>query len=119
MKQKAIFSLLDTPAFGGAEQYMFSHLYFLMQQGYAIVLATNNPKVRDEILSRLSSIEKKNFLVVTAPYRLDAIGNWKGLTKFILSLPRSMYWCFKTLQDITQRYENVICLWPGFSDRLV
>ncbi len=118
-KKTAIFSLLDTPAFGGAEQYMFSHLHFLQKQGYEIVLATNNKKVESEILSRLSKEEKKTFYIIKAPYRLDAIGNWKGLIKFFLSLPKSIIWCYITLQKLTAQYEQVICLWPGFSDRLI
>jgi len=115
----AILSFLDSPAFGGAEQYLFSHLYFLNKQGYAIVLATNNKNVDNEILSRLTIEDKQNFKIVNAPYRLDAIGNWKGLIKFFLSLPYAFFWCFITLKQLTRKYEKVICLWPGFSDRLV
>ena len=115
----AIFSLLDTPAFGGAEQYMFSHLQYLNKQGYEIVLATNNKKVKNEILSRLTTEERKTFQIVNAPYRLDAIGNWKGLVKFFLNLPYGILWCFIILKQLTTKYKKVICLWPGFSDRLV
>lgn len=115
----AIFSLLDTPAFGGAEQYMFSHLQYLNKLGYAIVLGTNNKKIKNEMLSRLTVEERKTFQIVNAPYRLDAIGNWKGLVKFFLSLPYAIFWCFITLKQLTTKYKKVICLWPGFSDRLV
>src|SRR5258708_7975655 len=117
--QKAIFSLLDTPAFGGAEQYMFSHLQFLNQQGYTIVLATNNETVKKIILSRLTDKEKKTFLVIKAPYRLDAIGNWRGLVKFFIALPKATMWCRATVKKLNEKYDQVICLWPGFSDRLV
>src|SRR5258708_16047148 len=115
---RVIFSLLDTPAFGGAEQYMFSHLHFLSTHGYSIVLATNNETVKKEILSRLSVGEQKKFQIIRAPYRLDAIGNWKGLVKYFLGLPFAIGWCVMTLRQLTQRYSQVMCLWPGFSDRL-
>lgn len=115
---QAIFALLDTPAFGGAEQYMLSHLRFLCQQGYHIVLATNNEKVKQEFLARLTPEEEETFHIIKAPYRLDAIGNWKGLVKFFLSLPRALFWCYSTIQRLQKEYEQVICLWPGFSDRL-
>ncbi len=117
--KSVIFSLLDTPAFGGAEQYMFSHLYNLSHQGYHIVLATNNPTVEKEISSRLTPADKQTFHIIRAPYRLDAIGNWKGLVKFFISLPYALWWCAQTLKTLKQHYAEVICLWPGFSDRLV
>lgn len=115
----AIFSLLDTPAFGGAEQYIFSHLQYLNKLGYTVYLATNNEKVKKEILSRLSVRERKTFQIVNAPYRLDVIGNWKGLIKFFLGIPYAIFWCLVTLKQLTKKFEKVICLWPGFSDRLV
>lgn len=114
-----IFSLLDTPAFGGAEQYLFSHLSFLNSKGYVIVLATNNEVVRNEMLSRLTSKQKLTFHIIKAPYRLDAIGNWRGLVKFFLSLPKAILWCLIILRKLSKEYKKVICLWPGFSDRLV
>ncbi len=115
----AIFSLLDTPAFGGAEQYLFSHLQFLSKNGYEIVLATNNKVVKKEIFSRLTKKEQRTFHIIKLPYRLDAIGNWKGLVKFFINLPIALVWCFNTLRRLKKEYQQVICLWPGFSDRLV
>lgn len=115
----AIFSLLDTPAFGGAEQYMFSHLRFLTNHGYTIILATNNETVKNEIFSRLTTKEKQTFHIIKAPYRLDAIGNWKGLVKFFLAAPLSLLWCYQTLNTLRKKYGEIICLWPGFSDRLL
>lgn len=118
-REIAIFSLLDTPAFGGAEQYLFSHLYSLSLQGYKVILATNNQHVKKEILSRLKVDDKKIFQIINAPYRLDAIGNWKGLVKFFLTLPKAILWCIISLRQLKKKYKKVICLWPGFSDRLV
>lgn len=117
MRKKAIFSILDTSAFGGAEQYMFSHLRFLSHQGYDVVLATNNAKVKAIMLSRLTENEKKQFQIIRAPYRLDAIGNWKGLVKFFLALPRAIIWVTITMRNLKDQYDKVICLWPGYSDR--
>jgi glycosyltransferase involved in cell wall biosynthesis len=114
-----IFSLLDTPAFGGAEQYMYSQLSYLQTKGFSIVLATNNETVKHEILSRMTEEQKKSFTIIHAPYRLDAIGNWKGLVKFFLGLPYAMWWCYTTLRNLKKGASQVICLWPGFSDRLV
>ncbi len=118
-KQTVIFSLLDSPAFGGAEQYMFSQLYSLSKKGYKIILATNNNFVKKEILLRLTTDDTKTFSVINAPYKLDAIGNFRGLVKFFLSLPRATIWCFFTLHRLKSKYGKVLCLWAGFSDRLV
>jgi len=82
------------------------------------VLATNNTVVKKEMLSRFSLAEQKKFQIVTAPYRLDAIGNWKGLVKYFLSSPFAIVWCVATLRQLKNRYDRVTCLWPGFSDRL-
>lgn len=118
IKDTVVFSLLDSPAFGGAEQYMFSQLYFLSKNGYKILLATNNTKVKKEILSRLTSDEKICFKIITAPYRLDAIGNWKGLIKYFFSLPKALLWFFYVIKNLKKNYKNIICLFSGFSDRL-
>lgn len=116
--KNVIFSLLDSPAFGGAEKYIFLNLKFLNKNGYEIVLATNNEKVKNEFLTRLTLKEQKTFKIVNAPYRLDAIGNLKGLIKYFLSIPKALVWCFFTIKNLKKSYKNVICLWPGFSDRL-
>ena len=113
-----IFSLLDSPAFGGAEQYLFSNLKFLNNHGFEIVLATNNEQVKNELKSRLSLKEQETFKIINAPYRLDAIGNLKGLVKYFFSLPKALIWCFFALKNLKKKHKKIICLWSGFSDRL-
>ena len=119
MKKKVIFSLLDSPSFGGAEQYVFGHLRFLNRNGFNILLATNNETVKKEFLKRLRPKDRKTFVIKRLPYKLDAIGNLRGLIKFFLSLPKATIWCFLTLKRLKKDFEEVTCLWPGFSDRLV
>ncbi len=113
-----IFSLLDTPAFGGAEQYMASNLKYFAEQGFSVVLATNNPKVATEIQKRVKHLPKKSFRIITAPYLLDAIGNWKGLIKFFIAAPTACVWLWRTLSQLKQK-NDVVCVLPGFSDRLL
>lgn len=117
--QPVIFSLLDTPAFGGAEQYLLSHLIHLSREGYPIVVATNNAQVKKIYQQEIKRQKVPQFKVITAPYLLDAIGNWKGLVKFFLALPAAWWWCYQTLRELSATYPQVICYWPGFSDRLV
>lgn len=104
-----IFSLLDTPAYGGAESYLLDVLTHLQRSGYRVVLATNNEQVR--------SLAPAGITVIKLPYRLDAIGNWKGLVKYFLALPASIYWLISTLQQLQQN-ASVVCLFPGYTDRL-
>lgn len=114
-----VFSLLDTPAFGGAEQYLWDQLSFLAGKGLAVVVATNNPQVATIYRQRIKAAHLQHFTVITAPYRLDAIGNWKGLVKFWLALPAALRWCWQVLSELRRSYQQVVCLWPGFTDRLV
>lgn len=102
-----IFSLLDTPAYGGAEEYLLTVLSHLQKNGEHIVLATNNAQVKEKCDSSIT--------VIHLPYRLDAIGNWKGLVKYFLALPGSIVWLIQTIHAFKS---PVICLFPGYTDRL-
>ncbi|HEY4876692.1 MAG TPA: glycosyltransferase family 4 protein, partial [Puia sp.] len=115
--KKVIFSILDTPAFGGAEQYMYTHLKFLSESGFDVVLGAKNAEVRRVMNERLTEAEKKKFKIIRAPYRLDPCGNWKGLVKFFPAAPRALIWCYLTLNHLKKNYEQIICLWPGWADR--
>ena len=106
MKKKVIFSLLDSPSFGGAEQYVFGHLRFLNRNGFNILLATNNETVKKEFLKRLRPKDRKTFVIKRLPYKLDAIGNLRGLIKFFLSLPKATLWCFLTLKRLKKDSQN-------------
>ncbi len=119
-KRTAIFSLLDTPAFGGAEQYMLQHLFYLSQQGYNIILATNNAAVKNvfENHRKQQKIDTASFKIIDAPYLLDAIGNFRGLMKYFVSLPLACFWLLRTLLTLKKQYQQIIALLPGFSDRL-
>jgi glycosyltransferase involved in cell wall biosynthesis len=120
-KKGLIFSILDTPAFGGAEQYLLQQLIFLNQQGYPVAVTTNHQQVA-EIYQRAGKEHGlENWQILPGPYRLDAIGNWKGLLKFVVSLPWAMSWFYWQLRQLRRQSPTgqVICYFPGFSDRLV
>ncbi|MBU0576371.1 hypothetical protein KJ654_01775, partial [Patescibacteria group bacterium] len=85
MKSKiAIFSILDSPGFGGGEQYLLSNLEFLSQQGFSIYLATFNHQI--------STNYKKQFSIINLPFRLDLIGNLRGAVKFFFQAPLAIIW---------------------------
>ena len=109
-KKTAIFSLLDAPAWGGAEEYVIQNLSGV-SDACEVMIATNNDQVR-------SKIEESNLTAINLPYVLDAIGNWKGLIKYFLSLPHSIIWITIQLIKLRTKYKKVICVFPGYSDRL-
>jgi glycosyltransferase involved in cell wall biosynthesis len=110
-----VLSLLDTPAFGGAEQYLLQHLYLLQRsQKFHVILATNRAEVKDRVRLDGSQIE-----LIHLPYRLDAIGNWKGLLKYIIQAPIALVWFLITLVSLAKKYKKIIVYTPGFSDRML
>jgi glycosyltransferase involved in cell wall biosynthesis len=122
-KKATIVTLLDTPAFGGAEQYTLDSSVFLNKNGHKIIIFTNNDHVKNRYKEYIKKNKLKNFKVHDLPYLLDAIGDWKGLTKFFLHAPGACLWFYKTLKNIveTEKKSNrkVVCLLVGFTDRLL
>lgn len=111
MKSKTnIFSILDSPALGGAENYLLSNLEFLTKQGYEITLATYNQEIKNKY--------QDQFKIINLPYRLDLIGNLKGTIKFFFQAPLAIVWLIKVLIDLKKNSSLVIVYTPGFTERL-
>lgn len=112
MKSKtAIFSILDSPALGGAESYLLSNLESLAKKNFSIHLATINKNIINNYQDKFSAIN--------LPYRLDIIGNIKGLIKFFIQAPFAIIWLIKNLLELKKRYQQVIVYTPGFTERLI
>lgn len=118
-KLPLIYSILESPAYGGAEQYLLSNLRFLSQQGYPVCLATNLKKVEEQALILIKEFKLKDFSIITFPFRLDAIGNWKGLLKFFFWSPFALSWQLLQFIELRKNHSQIICYWAGFSDRLL
>lgn len=110
---RIIVTFLDTPAYGGAETYIHRVHQLLADKDTLCILATNNREVVKKTPVGIS--------VVSLPYRLDAIGNIRGLIKFFFALPGSMFWCYRWMHQLRSDYPKaqICCLFVGFSDRLV
>jgi len=113
----AIFSLLDTSAYGGAESYLLSNLFFLAKSGHPVYLATNCQAVKEYVRKQQQSLDFP-LTLIDFPFRLDAIGNWKGLLKFFLIAPLAVTWLFTSKKKYLDQHPQVTALLPGFSDRL-
>lgn len=118
-KKPTIVTLLDTPAFGGAEQYVLDSSYILNKNGHKIIIYTNNNHVKSRFVNFINKNKLENFEVLNLPYLLDAIGDWKGLIKFFFHLPKASFWFYQTLKKIKNNERNVVCLLVGYTDRLV
>jgi glycosyltransferase involved in cell wall biosynthesis len=117
-KKSTVVTLLDSSAFGGAEQYVLDATVFLNNHGHKILIFTNNDHVKKIYKQHLKKNKINNFEVLDLPYVLDAIGNWRGLVKFFLHLPQAGIWFYQTLRDIKAREKDTICFLVGFTDRL-
>ncbi len=106
-----IFSILDSPALGGAERYLLSNLEFLAKKKFAITLATHNQKIKNKYSTK--------FNLIHLPYRLDLIGNKRGVIKFFFQAPLAIIWLIKVLINLKKRYQQVIVYTPGFTERLI
>jgi glycosyltransferase involved in cell wall biosynthesis len=109
--QIVIFSILDSPALGGAEEYLISNLEFLSKQGFEITLATHNQEIKNNY--------HQKFNIINLPYHLDLIGNIRGAIKFFIQTPLAIIWLIGVLSDLKKNYQQVIVYTPGFTERLI
>lgn len=117
--KSTILTLLDTPAYGGAEQYVLDCSVLLNKNGHKIIIYTNNDHVREQYQKYIQQTKIKNFEVNHLPYLLDAMGDWKGLIKFFFHAPKACLWFYRTLKEIKQKEKNVTCFFVAFTDRLL
>ena len=113
-----IVTLLDTPAYGGAEQYVLDSSEILNRNGHKTIIYTNNEQVKKRYLEFISKNKIKNFKVKQLPFVLDAIGNWKGLLKFFVHAPFACIWLYSELSTLQKTEKNILCWLVGFTDRL-
>lgn len=109
--QIAVFSILDSPALGGAETHLLENLKFLQKKGFAIHLATHNSKIKKAY--------QQKFNLYRLPYRLDVIGDAKGFIKFFIQTPLAIFWLLKLLTQLKKKHSQVVVYTPGFTERLV
>lgn len=103
--------ILQSPDYGGAEEYMLMLIECFLQDGNQIILATNKGKLYDKA-------RKHKIIIIKIPVILDVIGNIKGLIKSIYRLPFVFYFYIKLLYFFKKQKVNII-LMSGFSEKLL
>ena len=107
---KLIISGQDSGGLGGAEFFLLNLANSIKESGVSVEFTTVNK-------SRFSTILLENhFTSHTIPIRMDAIGNWKGLVKFIIFTPLTAIIDMMILYKFKEKGGTTILI-PGISDK--
>lgn len=109
-KQLRIGVIQQASDLGGAEEYMHSLIKEFISSGNTVMLATNLKKYQD-------LYHKEGIEIEDISHCLDIIGDWKGLTKSILTIPLATWSYSKLLHKYKKKKVDVI-LMSNFSDKL-
>ncbi|MDQ3008576.1 MAG: glycosyltransferase family 4 protein [bacterium] len=112
-----ILSFLETGALGGAERNLIAMLVLAAKDGHPIYLASNNQDVKQYLLEQ-TALHQVTITFFWMPFRIDVIGDWKGLLKFPVTVPRAYWWLHNILEQIPAD-RPLIAFLLGFTDRLV
>lgn len=109
---KVMISLQDAGGMGGAENFLIDLAEALKRKNIDVEFSTwTKSRVSEEL-------KNKKFITHTIPVRMDVIGDIKGLIKFFLFLPFTIFSDYKILKDFKQKGGNVLIL-SGISDKIV
>lgn len=104
-------SLLDSGGYGGAENFIYQLSEELVKKAGKLTLLI----VKDLVPDYLKA--KNNLSIEKFPFRLDFIGNYRGLIKSIILSPFYLYSVLKYLLKFKKNSGQIIAL-PGISDKL-
>lgn len=111
-KVKTLISLQDSGGLGGAERFLFDLGKALRKKGVKVEFTVWEGS---DIAQKLS---QAGFITRKIPVRMDIIGNLRGLIKFFLFLPLTVFVDLKILKDFRGGGGKVLIL-TGFSDKVV
>ncbi|GIW63276.1 MAG: hypothetical protein KatS3mg091_078 [Patescibacteria group bacterium] len=111
LKFRLVISLLDSGGYGGSEMFLLS-LAKEINQSYKVQFLTLNNHL---INSKLKSNKIK---FTSIGFRNDLIGGFKGLIKFFLLLPYSIFSYLNILKELKNNgYQSILL--PGFTDKIL
>jgi len=110
-KKLSLAIIQQSPDIGGAEIFMLSLITEFEKQGHSVLVSTNKGKFYTEL-------KKCNISVTSNPVVLDIIGNYKGLIKSIVFLPKAIRYYVVLLKRLKKQRVDVI-LMSGFSEKML
>ena len=110
-KKLTIGFVMQSPDFGGAEEYALNLLNSFSVAGHTIIVAANKSMFHQEAV-------KNNFIVVPISHILDIMGNMRGLIKSIFLLPFMTIFYINLLKTFNNNHVDII-LMSGFSEKLL
>jgi len=109
--RKILISELDSGGLGGSETFLTYLLISLKRKGNSVgFLASKYSKFKTALI-------KEKYIFDLVPFRMDILGHFKGLLKFIFLFPLSFVINYKNLSKLKiEGYSGILI--PGFSDKI-
>lgn len=104
--------LSDSPSLGGAEQYLVTVTTHLRKNGINITALTNNKDLN-------TILENNKIDAVYKKFRLDVLGGWKGLLKFLLSALPTAIKFQKVVSSLKHQKKIDMIITSGFSEKIL
>ncbi len=108
---KIIISGLDSGGYGGSEIFLTQLSKSLVYKNSEVNIFVVNKKLFEKILIR------NNLSYTSISFRMDILGYFKGLIKFIFLFPLSFVINYKNLSKLKKEGYSRILI-PGFSDKI-
>lgn len=107
-----LISSLDSGGLGGNENYLYWLTKSLKKNGISVTIAVVNNSDYHLFL------KKEKVKTLTTPVRMDIVGNYKGLIKFILFLIPSIFWNTNMLLNFIKNGGRLLLI-TGISDKIL
>ncbi|OGM58283.1 hypothetical protein A3A75_04585 [Candidatus Woesebacteria bacterium RIFCSPLOWO2_01_FULL_39_10] len=103
---------IDSGGFGGAETFLENLARSLKKSSINTTFLVTKGRELDKYVSG------KKYKVISFPFRMDIVGDWKGFIKFLLLF---IPFCVISLQKIStiRKFDNPVLLITGISDKVV
>ncbi len=110
-KKLSIAVIQQSPDLGGAEIFMMTLVKELKNQGNKVLVSTNKGRFMTEL-------KKNNITAYENPLVLDVTGDYKGLIKSILFLPKAFIFYIGFINKLKKEGVDII-LMSGFSEKML
>jgi glycosyltransferase involved in cell wall biosynthesis len=102
----------DSGGYGGSEKFLIDLSNELRKKNIHIAFST----VKNSKLGKF--LKKEKFMIFNHPFRMDILGGIRGLIKFVVFFPISVFINFKMLINFKKSGGRTVLI-PGFSDKII